>query len=688
MEARSQSTSRAAQSGNLQAPLKLLVDTGLQLARERNLDVILQSALDAGRQLTHASWGAFFYTTLAAGGAPCPIFKLTGSETDPATFPLAHVDQSLIETLFGGGIVRCADIASDAHFGPGSPFAPLTSGPRPTRSYYAIPVLTAHGELLGGLLYGEPTPHRFTQASEPLVETLAAHAAVAIDNTRLHEQLSRQATSAGDSRHLQATTAAQLAQVFEATTDAVHFLDRNWIITYLNRRALAIVSGGRDIAGQNIWEVFPEAVGTIFQHAYTQAMNGIGPVAFTEFYPPLGLWLSIKAYPTPDGIAVFFQDVTEERRLAREKAESDRRLRQALDAAQLGTWTWDRATDLLDLDDRAAQLFHSEPHRPVGRSFMRERIVVEEDRDITTANLRHAVETGGLYQAEYRVQNPDGTFTWIAASGIPTFAPDSTEVVGMTGTIQDITLRKTQETALRQSEKLAATGRLAATIAHEINNPLEAVTNLIYLVKTDPTVPPTAQQLLETADQELARVAQIAQQTLGFYRDTTRPVDVDLRDLLTSVVGLFHRKLTYKRIDYKLDFPERLHVFGLQGELRQVFSNLIVNAIDASLHGRITIRGRYRTINGVRGVSVLICDEGTGIPTPIRERLFSPFFTTKLSVGTGLGLWVTRGILEKQGGNIRFRSRVDPPTGTIFRVFLRALPENFDLNTTEPKLLQ
>jgi len=577
MDARPQLTTREPTSTDPSADaLKLLVDTGLMLARERNVDAIVQAALDAGGKLCNAQWGAFFYTVAAADGAPCPLFKVTGTAAeDTANFPLSKVDHRLIDVLFGDGTVRCADISEDVHFGPESPFAPLTAGPQPTRSYFAVPVHTASDELLGGLLYCHPEPHIFVPECEPLIETLAAQAAVAIDNTLLYERLSRQAAEAGATRRLQ-----------------------------------------------------------------------------------------------------------------REKVEADRRLRQALDAAQLGTWEWDRATDHIDLDERAGELFRFDPKVPTTRSALRDRILVEEDHGITTSSLQHAVETGTIYHAEYRIRTNDGSQCWLSATGMPTFAPDSTEVVGMIGTIQDITLRKTQETALRQSEKLAATGRLAATIAHEINNPLEAVTNLIYLVKTDPTVPPVAQHLLETADQELARVAQIAQQTLGFYRDTTRPVDIDLEDLLKNVLALFHRKLAYKKIESTLDLEPNLHVYGLQGELRQVFSNLVVNAIDASLHGRITIRGRHRTINGVPGVSILVCDEGTGIPPAVRQRLFSPFFTTKQSVGTGLGLWVTRGILDKQGGSIRFRSNSIGPTGTIFRVFLRTTPENLLSETPEPKFLQ
>jgi signal transduction histidine kinase len=387
-------------------------------------------------------------------------------------------------------------------------------------------------------------------------------------------------------------------------------------------------------------------------------------------------------------------------------ADSARRLRQALDAGQLGTWTWDRATNMLDLDERAAELLDGgEPHVPISRTELRKRIVHEDDIDQTAENMRDILLAGGSYSAEYRVEARDGRQRWVSSRGIATFAQDSADllpspetekdnapprrITGMIGTVQDITVRKTQEATLRQSEKLAATGRLAATIAHEINNPLEAVTNLIYLSKTDPGVPPPIAHLLETADNELARVAQIAQQTLGFYRDTTRPIDIDLTALLEGVANLFSRKMDYKKIKCELDLTPDLHIYGLQGEVRQVFSNLLVNAIDASSKSLICIRARRVTSFGRSGISVLISDQGSGIPAAVRQRLFSPFFTTKQSVGTGLGLWVTRGIVEKQGGTIRFRTRTETPSGTVFRVFLPA--EAFDpakFGTSQSKLIQ
>ena len=192
--------------------------------------------------------------------------------------------------------------------------------------------------------------------------------------------------------------------------------------------------------------------------------------------------------------------------------------------------------------------------------------------------------------------------------------------------------------------------------------------------------------MLDVADTELARVAHIAQQTLGFYRDTTRPVSIDLNELLKAVVDLFNRKLASKRLDCVLDLDPGLNIVGLQGEIRQVVSNLLVNAIDASpgSGGSIRIRGRHRHRNGGHGVSVLVADQGSGIPKHVRHRLFTPFVTTKQSRGTGLGLWVTRGMVEKHGGTVCFRSRTDSPAGTVFRVYL---PRNqasplFDSPTT------
>ncbi len=237
-----------------------------------------------------------------------------------------------------------------------------------------------------------------------------------------------------------------------------------------------------------------------------------------------------------------------------------------------------------------------------------------------------------------------------------------------------VTERKREEEALRQAEKLAAAGRLAATVAHEINNPLEAVTNLLYLAKSHPE---RANEYLEMADRELRRVTHMAQQTLGFYRDTGQVGPMDLSAVADEVVQLYDVKLQEKEITLQSRLAPSAQVTGLAGEVRQVMSNLVMNAIDATPVGGKLILKVYpaREWNGQHraGARVIVADTGSGIPPADRKRIFDAFWTTKKSTGTGLGLWVTRSIVEKCGGTIRLRSRVTPGrSGTVFSVFLPA----------------
>lgn len=239
---------------------------------------------------------------------------------------------------------------------------------------------------------------------------------------------------------------------------------------------------------------------------------------------------------------------------------------------------------------------------------------------------------------------------------------------------RDITeLRQAQKAAM-QAEKLAAAGRLAATIAHEINNPLEAVTNFIFLAMTSKGIPEDVYKHLEIADRELARVAQIAQQTLGFYKDNSKHRWVWVAELIRDVMLIYERKLKYKNLETVVSVDAELKVYSKAGELKQAVSNLVANAIDASNHGgKLWLRAQpaKNWTNGMEdGIRVTLADNGTGMTPEVKQRIFVPFFTTKTDVGTGIGLWVTKCLVEQQGGYMRFRSRQGEKSGTVMSFYV------------------
>jgi two-component system NtrC family sensor kinase len=237
--------------------------------------------------------------------------------------------------------------------------------------------------------------------------------------------------------------------------------------------------------------------------------------------------------------------------------------------------------------------------------------------------------------------------------------------------LSDITDRKLAEYAVRTAEKLAATGKLAHAIAHEINNPLEALTNLIYLARTSTNMD-FVQKLLKDAGAELDRVGRITKQTLAFHRDTQFPTQVDIAKLLSDVIAIYSRPSSAKQVHLVLDAMPAPPVRGYPGQLTQVFSNLVRNALEASPpNSSVVVRVRAAERRGSRGLRVAIHDRGAGIPHDVRTRMFDPFFTTKELKGSGLGLWVSKGLVAGHHGEIRFRSseRVGS-SGTTFEVFL------------------
>lgn len=239
---------------------------------------------------------------------------------------------------------------------------------------------------------------------------------------------------------------------------------------------------------------------------------------------------------------------------------------------------------------------------------------------------------------------------------------------------RDITeLRAVQHAAI-EAEKQATAGRMAAVIAHEINNPLEAVTNFIYLAQTTEGLPEDARQHLSVADRELARAAQITRQTLGFYRGGSSRNSFSVSDLISDVLTIFQRRLQNRQISTSVKVGPGLQIIGKDGELRQALLNLTANALDACrTGGKLWIRARKATnwkTGAQEGLRITLADNGGGIAPEAQERVFVPFFTTKADNGNGIGLWVTKSLIERQGGFIRFRSRNVAPSGTVMSIYL------------------
>jgi signal transduction histidine kinase len=240
----------------------------------------------------------------------------------------------------------------------------------------------------------------------------------------------------------------------------------------------------------------------------------------------------------------------------------------------------------------------------------------------------------------------------------------------------DVTENRRVEQALLQSEKLAAVGRLASSIAHEINNPLEAVTNLLYLAQHSATKP-EVREYLNIAEAELRRVSGIARQTLRFYRQSTNATPVAMPDLIGDTLPLYQGRLTNAGIHVERRDRSRLPVTCFEGEIRQVLSNLLGNAIDAigSHAGRILVRSREAThwTSGRRGVVLTVADTGSGMSKTAQTKIFDAFFTTKGASGTGLGLWISRQIVDRHQGILSVRSSQSSHSrGTVFTLFLPA----------------
>src|SRR6202167_428034 len=348
-----------------------------------------------------------------------------------------------------------------------------------------------------------------------------------------------------------------------------------------------------------------------------------------------------------------------------------------LENAPIGFAFFDRKFRYVRVNQFLAEMNHVPISRHLGRTI--DEMLPGPAAEMLQGCIQNVFETGEPV-AQFELNTPlSGDVTQTRSWLINVYPVKTTsEAVRWVGAIVvEATERKRAEDALRKTEKLAAAGRLAASIAHEINNPLEAVTNLLYLLRHQSSLDEQAISYAELAQHEISRVAEMTQQTLRFYRQSTLPAVAKIAELLDSVVSLNKGRLHGLQIEVSREIGPNVELYCFSGEMRQLFTNLIGNAIDAMAHGGhlwLSVRRSHSWVDGTPGIRLFVADNGCGMTKATRLRIFEPFFSTKETTGTGLGLWVSSEIIAKHKGTVRVASRPAEAgngkhSGTVFMLF-------------------
>lgn len=350
-------------------------------------------------------------------------------------------------------------------------------------------------------------------------------------------------------------------------------------------------------------------------------------------------------------------------------------LHMATQAAAIGVWELTLPSNELQWSNHCNEIFGLPLDAELKYEDFLER-VHPEDAARVDGMVRAVLDPAGSgdYELEYRIVRPNHEVRWVAAKGKAFFRQETGQRLPhrFLGTLLDRTEHKLMQEALVESEKLAVTGRLAASIAHEVRNPLESISNILFLLNGELSSDERA-ECVSLAQGELMRAADIVNNTLRLYRDPVAlEQSYDLGEFVSSVLRVFEARVCLCRVKLQSALEAGIEIRISAGELRQVLVNLIGNALDAlSPGGRLIVRLHRRAGSAGRQAMLTVADTGSGISPSEQARLFEAFHTTKGSKGNGIGLWLSREILNKHGATVRVRSK--PGHGTVFAIFLRGL---------------
>ena len=469
----------------------------------------------------------------------------------------------------------------------------------------------------------------------------------------------------------------QLNQVLDASTDAVAYVDRDWRITYQNPRARQIGAMTGALPGMDLWESFPHAnyPGSPAVECFDRAMNQGIAGEFAGFYPePLNLWGDVQVRPTKDGIVVFFRDTTEQMKAERIAREAAARLDAIYNTSRESIWLLSTDGRLLNANRASLEFAGATREELAGLYFWECPSFAHTMGAAEILQRLIARAAGGEFvHQELHLTRSSGEIVTFDFSISPARNSEG-EVVFLVPEGRDISTIKRADAALRETEKIAAAARLAASMAHEINNPLEGMTNLLYLSLESNDLD-TIRHYLQSAERELRRISILSSQALRFHRQSTNPKLVRTSDLVGDVLSLQQTRILNAQIHVEKRLGAEEAIYCFDGEIQQVLSNLIGNATDAMRAdgGRLVIRSRDGPCwrSGRRCRIITIADTGHGINPENLKKIFDPFFTTKDSSASGLGLWVSQEIVKRHQGYLKVRSSEKPGrSGTVFILFL------------------
>jgi PAS domain S-box-containing protein len=466
-----------------------------------------------------------------------------------------------------------------------------------------------------------------------------------------------------------------LAAIVDSSDDAIISKDLNGIISSWNRAAQRIFGYTADeIVGTTILRLIPEELrfeedeilkkiraGERIEHYETVRVRKNG-----EKFP-----ISVTISPVRDstgqvvGASKIARDVSDRKHFDYTRF----RLAAIVDSADDAIISKDLNGIVQSWNEGARRMFGYEPDEMIGQPMLR---LIPKELQYEEEDILRKLRAGErIDHYETTRLGKSGKLIDVSVTISP-ITNNEGVVIGASKIARDISDRKQTEGVLLQAEKLAATGRMAAAIAHEINNPLESLMNLIFLARQNCSASPAAKGYLLTAESELERVSHIARQTLGYYRDTGSPSEVYLHDLIENVLTVYQSKLLASGISVESSFNDLRKISVSEGEMLQVFSNIIANAIDAMRQGgKLSISLGNPMAKDRDGIRTIIRDSGTGISQGHLSRIFEPFFTTKGDLGTGIGLWVTKQLVEQRGGQIGVTSSTAPgKTGTAVEIYI------------------